>query len=232
MLKNLHFTQSRSGNIFFVDRAGNTGSVFLDLEIEATADFTVSTKPAFRQYAQGYHGLSGLAATGDFWLAYKDQSNNWIFTHKSTSGDAQLRTNANGTGVINVVVPASGTEFLVAFKGEGMLSIGFTGIWTNDIFDTGTNYFDFTSGTNNSWSTVSALFPEFNYNDETYIKVGDVSFDTVDEYDLINDIDFNAINLDLTVGVSYSSPFYYDFDINNVINAIEQAIIIAFDENY
>jgi hypothetical protein len=120
---------------------------------------------------------------------------------------------------------------LVAFKGSGMLAVGFTGIWTNDIFDTETNFFNFVSGDLNTRSEHSPLFPELMYNNENYLKVGDVSANSAGEYDRINGLDLQAVNLDLTVGLTNNSPFYYDFDINDVINAIEQAIIIEFDEN-
>ncbi|NOZ43645.1 MAG: hypothetical protein GXP45_00450 [bacterium] len=51
MEKTLHFTQSRSGNVYFIDRAGNTGSVFLDINLEPSANFIIYTRPAFREYA-------------------------------------------------------------------------------------------------------------------------------------------------------------------------------------
>jgi len=69
-----------------------------------------------------------------------------------------------------MIVPGTGKEYMVVFKGQGMLSVGFTGIWTNDIFDTGTNYFDFVSGSHNV-RQHSELFPQLLYLDENYIKV-------------------------------------------------------------
>jgi hypothetical protein len=83
MDKTLNFTQSRSGYVLFIDRAGNTGQIFLDLNIEATAAFTIITQPAFRQYAGEINGLSGLATTGDLWVAYKNDAGTWTFTHNA-----------------------------------------------------------------------------------------------------------------------------------------------------
>lgn len=232
MEKTLNFTQSREGYVLFVDRAGNTGEIYLDININPTIDATIITKPAFREKAQEYHTLSGLATTGDIRLAYKSSSE-WIYTHNSQSGDAKIKTNHNGTGIITMRVPISGAEYLVVFKGSGMLSVGFTGIWTNDILDLGTNLFDFVTWSNND-GDHEALFPSLPYKNSNYIKVGDVSHNSTGEYDLINELDLQAINTNLTIGLNpnIDDIFYYDFDINNVINAIEQAIIIEFDTNY
>lgn len=226
MEKTLFFTQSRSGYILFVDRAGNTWQVYLNLDIDPTIEATIITKPGFRDYAEEFYGLSGLASTWDIRLAYKENGE-WIFTHNSQSGDAQVKTNHNGTWTVRMIVPGTGKEYMVVFKGQGMLSVGFTGIWTNDIFDTGTNYFDFVSGSHNV-RQHSELFPQLLYLDENYIKVWDISNDSVDKYDFINEFDLQAINNSLTISLTQSIN-YYDFDINDVINAIEQAIIIEFD---
>lgn len=226
MEKTLNFTQTRSGYVYFIDRAGNTWRVFLDVNIEPAADFIIYTKPAFRENAL----LTGLSTTGEFWLAYKDGST-WSFTHNSViDWDAKIKTNYNGTGLVHAVVPVTGKEYLAVFKGSGMLAVGFTGIRTNDIYDTGTNIFDFVTKGNN-FGTISDIFPALPYNNENYIKVGDISLNTSGQYDLINGLDLDAINWALTVGLSFNAPNYYDFDINNVINAIEQAIVLEFDVN-
>jgi len=231
MEKDLHFTQSRSGDVLYIDRAWNTGFIFLDIDIETTTDFIIYAQPAFRENAGTFHGRSGLATTWDLWIAYRTW---WIgttrqFIHNSViANDAKVTLNSNGTGTINIAVPVSWCDYLVAFKWTGMLSIWFTGTWTNDIFNTSTNFFNFRSGTLNEVNTLFPLFPEHNYWGINYIKAWDVSYtSTGGGYDIINSLDLAAINWSLIVWVG--TNIRYDFDLNDTISAIEQSIIIQYD---
>lgn len=160
------FTESWEGYVYYSDIAGNTGAVWVDVNIEPKVTFTILGTPAFRDTTAN----GNLTLTGEIWLAYQSGST-WNFTHdsKNVLGDTQVVLNSEGTGAVSMVVPASGQNFLVVYKGTGMLSVGFTGVWTNDISDTATNYFDFRSGANNIGTNLSDIYPKVTYSDTDYI---------------------------------------------------------------
>ncbi len=71
---------------------------------------------------------------------------------------------------------------------------------------------------------------------------GDIDYAGLDSYDYIQGADLTTLNGSLTVGLGnipdldYRSnashtPYFYDFDLNRTISAIEQAIVIQFDED-
>lgn len=109
-----------------------------------------------------------------------------------------------------------------------MLSIGFTGIWENNVFDITTNVFDFTDRANN-YGTVGPIYPNFTFANQNYIPQGDIIATTSGRYDLINAFDLTAMNNNLTISSASIIPPYYDFDLNNAVNVLEQSAILQFD---
>lgn len=238
----IKFTESWSGNVYVSDIAGNTWVIPLNIVVEPKATFELRVSPAFRDNGPGNGTYTGLATQGDFWLA-KLSGSDWIFLHNSVlSGatDAAVTINPNGTGTVTTRIPASGDTYLVAFKGTGMLSIGWTGVWTHQSYsgdgqNVAINFLDFVhvggaaTGVAHTW-----IFPSLVYNTTGYIKAGDVAATGAGTWDYINGADLALINAGLSIGDPFPSStqqIYYDFDINSVINAIEQAIILQYDAN-
>jgi len=229
MTKTFRFTQTWSGYVLYIDRAGNTWSVFINVKVEPYVEFSIYTIPAFRQNAGTLNNRSGLATTGDIRLAYKTWiSENWIFNHNSAEGTGdQIGINYQGTWTVRMIPPGSGYEYLIVFKGSGMISVGFTWTRTNDIFDTNTNFFNFRTWQNNV-GTHSAIFPEQYYLGTNYIIAGDFADDTAAKYDRINEFDLTEVNNSLTIWV-FQWPNHYDVNLNSVIDAIEQAVVLRYD---
>jgi len=223
----IKFKESREGYILVSDIAGNTTGVRVDIDVEPKTTFTIITKHAFRATA------ADLSMTGDIRLGRYDTeaTNERIFTHNSINdNDAKVAIGVGGTGTVDMVTPASGKAFFVVFKGSGTLAVGFTGTWTNDITSGDTNIFDFTLSGNNR-GDASELFPYYYYSNEEYIIPGDVSSSTGGSYDIINAGDLVTVNGSLTIG-AFSEPYRMDFDINDTINAIEQAIVIQYNGEF
>ncbi len=226
------FTEDWAGYIYISDIAGNVTGVRVEVNVAPKVTFEVRGTPAFRDETHGANG--DLTLTGDIRLGYLSGNTEWVFTHDSrnVSTDDNVVLNSAGTGSVSMVVPASGATFLAVFKGTGMLSIGFTGIWRNDISDTGTNIIDFRSGATNisiNGPETTALFPNITYNAIEYIIAWDISLGS-GEYDYINSQDLTLINNSLNIGITPSIS-YYDFDINDTINAIEQAIVLNYNNS-
>jgi len=218
----IKFTETWSGYIYVSDIAGNVTGVFMEIDVEPVVRMDIYASLAFRDAA------NDLSTTGEIRLAYKDGSD-WTFTHNSiVAGDDKIVLNSAGTGFVNMQVPSSGQEYLIVMKATGAVSIGFTGIWTNDITDTSTNFFDFRSGAHNDlMGDHSTIYPNIVYENTGYIIAGDITWDAAGAYDVINAGDLTLINDSLTIWV-FSNPFWMDFDLNDTINAIEQAVIIQY----
>jgi len=219
MEHNITFGGQWTGYIVFRDRAGNTWAIYIEVDqLQSMKEFTIIARPAFR----GSPTYS--ITTGDFWLRelsgstrvenYNSNINSWT--------DEKVDLNINGTGLINVISPTSGKTYLVALKAPGQLSIGFTGIYNDDI-----TTFDFTDTGNSNLTINDGIYKSLQYQDIVYMKPGDISATNTGNYDLINNSDFGLLNNSLSRGVPWESlnPIY-DFDINSTISAIEQAIVI------
>jgi len=59
-----------------------------------------------------------------------------------------------------------------------------------------------------------------------YLKVGDIITDTIWTYDYIKDPDFTMMTNTLTLSSNILHPYRFDLDINNVINAFEQTMLL------
>ena len=229
MTKTVRFTESWSGFVIYSDIAGNTGEVFVDVTVIPQADFDVVVRPAFRKTANDY------SSTGDFWI-YENVAGTWNRLHNSMTEGATysgLVTDALGSGTLTIATPANGNEYMVVYKAEGMLAIGYTGVWENDITDFSTNVFDLTSGavlTTNFGASTAAVYPDLTYGGVHFIKQGDVDFGGANgSYDVIDgSVDGAAINYVLTIGTPTHLD-YYDFDMNGVVNVIEQSVELQFD---
>lgn len=217
------FTETWEGWVYYSDIAGNTGRAYFDIEVEPVATFEIIGLPAFREEA----GTKIL--TGNLWLA-RDNGTAWEFLYNSEldTNHPQIELNAEGTGSVTWIVPSSGQEFLVVFKGTGMTSIGFTGEWGANTTENAV--IDFTNIANNTGVSLGDIFPDIHYGGEQYIIAGDIKVDVSGAYDYINSADLALINWSLSVWVLPTSINHYDFDINNVINAIEQGIVINYND--
>lgn len=218
--QNIKFWGQWSGDIYFIDRAGNTGFISIEMtEIQARKEFTVIARPAFRpdnQYA---------VTSGDFWMRVQSGST-WTQNYNSNvnpSTDPVVTLNNNGTGSVTLIAPASGDVYLVAYKGSGLLSVWYTGV-----FDDSLTTFDLTDGTNpNLTLNYSSDYNPLVYQNVVYMKPADVIADGTGTYDqVVASTDLAAINTNLTVGATPLAYSRYDFDLNGVIAAPEQAIII------
>jgi len=217
------FTETRHGWVYYSDIAGNTGRVYIDVEVEPKVTFEIRGTPAFRDE------VGNKVLTGDIRLA-RDNGTAWEFTHNSSenSSHSNVTLNSNGTGSVTWVVPASGQEFLVVFKGTGMVSVGFTGVWGTNTTDGAV--IDFTSGTNNTGMTINTVYPQVTYGAFDYIIAGDIEAGTAGAYDYINSADLSLINSNLSIGALPSNINHYDFDLNEYINSIEQGIVINYND--
>jgi hypothetical protein len=223
MMHTVTFAQDWEWQICVEDRAGNESCI--DVEVAGIwlhQDLTITVRPAFRPDPAtsdtGYAILSW-----DFWFWVKSGTE-WTQNYNSainTWTNPKITTSPYGTGIVSLMTPASGTEYLVVFKWSGTLSAGFTWIWRDDISEF--NFF--------SWTYADNFNTEFVYkyvtwsDTEWYLKVWDVSVNGTWDYDSIVSADFSLINNNLTVGV-FNSPIRYDFDINYVISSMEQSMIL------
>jgi len=228
------FTQTWSGYVYYSDIAGNVSGVRVDVIVEPKVTFEIRVHPAFRDNAKDLSITSGHIR-----LATLSGNTERVFSHNSdiNSGtDSDVYINSNGTGTVDMIVPASWSTYLAVFKGTWMLSIWFTGIRTNNIKNTGTNYLDFSWARNGSNSVSGTIFPKIkdgtNLN-RFYTIAWDITVPSTGQYDYINawdltNSDLYAIN---KIELLTTTPkLYMDFDLNNTINAIEQAIIIQYHD--
>jgi hypothetical protein len=120
--------------------------------------------------------------------------------------------------MVSFIPPASGTLYLMAYKGSWTLSLWFTWIRNDDI-DT-LNFF--------SWTLAATLSNEFmfDYNNEYYLKVGDTVADDIWTYDFIKDPDFTLMTNYLTISWTPLHPSRFDLDSNDTINALEQTMLL------
>ena len=218
MIHEIIFAQDREGEICVEDRAGNESCMAMNVTgIGTMKELVITVRPAFRpdpSEVATWYSLIG----SDFWFWVKSGSV-WTQNYNSAKwADPKIDTNENGTGLVYIMTPATGAEYLVVFKWSGTLSAWFTGIWDNSITD-----MNFFSG---SFADNLASDYVYKYNGESYLKVGDVAAAGSWAYDYINDADFFEINNNLTIGTNSIPNYRYDFDINNVISSMEQSMVL------
>jgi len=161
-------------------------------------------------------------STGDFRLFEQTGTESWrqIFNSSKITTDIPIditywSENSSGQSIITgQLFPNSGEIYLAAFKLSWALTVGFTGIWNNNI--TGFNF----TNTNNQY-----LWPKLNYLNKNYLIIWDVNTNWEWAYDLIYWSDLSLLNTYLT-RFSTISKQIYDFDNNNYDTAIEQAMIL------
>ncbi len=217
------FTQTWSWMVYISDIAWNVTWVFVSVDVQPKVEFEIKVSPAFRDSA------NDLSTTWDFWFAYKHEWS-WTFGYNSETNnwtDPEVAINSNWTWSARIRVPASWDDYLVVFKWSWMLSVWFTWVWTNDINDTSTNYFDLSWWTT-VWTTWM-IYPNIKYASTRFEIWWDVSVSDTSEYDLMNSLDLSIINSNITIWAFDNSKLYMDFDLNSVISAIEQAIEIQYN---
>lgn len=112
----------------------------------------------------------------------------------------------------------------MTYKAYGILSIGFTGVYNDDM--TGFDFTD-TSNTNLMIQDYANNYNTLWYLTNAYMKPGDIVASNSGSYDRMNVSDFELLNNSLTLG--YNQDIYrqiYDYDLNDVLNSAEQAIHI------
>jgi len=166
-------------------------------------------------------------STWDFRLFEQTGTNSWREVYNSSQITTDTAINIDfdtslSTGLATItgqIFPSSGSTYLAVFKLEWALAVGYTGIWQETM-----TWFDFSDTSNN-------ILPEFAYDWQNYLYFGDVDQDGAWEYDYIHGADFTVINNHLTLDGSLINPLH-DFDYNNVVNALEQAMIISYLDVY
>lgn len=194
-------------------------AIFLDVNVTSTYKLLdITVRPAFRVGSSNSYSFSGA----DFWLFVKNWGIwNQVYNSAKGSGD-KINTDANWFATIFVLPPNNGDEYLVAFKWSGSLSIWYTGIWDHTI-----NWFNMFS-----WTVADMLPSNFviKYYDWqytwNYLKMWDVEANSSGNYDLIKDSDFSMMTYNLTTILNPSHPLCFDLDLNKMINALEQTIVI------
>lgn len=223
MIHNITFAQDREWQICVKDRAGNERCTYVVIAgIGSHKDLVITVKQAFRPDPS--ESVTGYAIVDwDFWFWVKSGTE-WTQNYnsaKNTNINPKITTSMHGTGIVSIMTPANGSEYLVVFKWSGTLSAGFTGIWSDAI--TELNFF--------SWAYANNFSDDFVYKydngtyREHYLKVWDVSVNGIWDYDYVITADFSLINNNLTIWL-FNSPIRYDFDLNNVISAMEQSMTL------
>jgi len=185
-----------------------------------TSNFTLTVRPAFRPTnTTTWYSLYNA----DFWIfVYDNGAWTWRYNSAKDLWDPKVSTDKDGLGVVSFVPPADGTLYLMAFKGSGTLSLWFTGIRDNTI--TWFNFF--------SWGLADSLDNEFMFTYYNwwitghYLKVGDLITYNSWTYDFIKDPDFAIMTNNLSLSSNILHPYRFDLDINNVINALEQTMLL------
>lgn len=228
MAHDITFTETRAGDIYVADIAGNITIIPVSVDVTPQVQFVVKAIPAYRNAVGDY------SSTGHFWVFENDGGRQTLHnSYLAPASYSGLDLGAGGTGRANIAVPANGNQFMIVYKAEGMLAVGVTGTWTRDVTDTANNIIDFSSG----GSLVSllgaadgSLYPAFANDGVNYLYQGDVDA-TGNRYELIDNFDLTAIELRLTTD-TVSNLGQYDFDLNNAVNIIEQAVELQSDTTY
>lgn len=223
MIHKIVFAQDREWEICVVDRAGNESCFAIDVfGIGEMKELIITARPAFRPESSNNTGYSIL--DWDFWFWVKSWSE-WTQNYNSAkNNDPKITINKNWTGLVYIMTPPVGSEYLVVFKWSGTLSAWFTGIWDDSITDM--NFFTGTYADNLSQDYVYKLNNAGII--ENYLKVWDIWVSNSWQYDSINTEDFSLINHYLTKWTNYEPgyKYRYDFDINNVVSSMEQSMIL------
>jgi len=196
---------------------------FIDASVNpSTSGFNLIIRPTFRPSSLVNNTWYSIS-NADFWLfIYQSGSWTWLYNSAKNSLDPKITTNKHGVGLVSLIPPASGTLYLLAFKGSGTLSLWCTGIRNSDIRSF--NFF--------SWELADRMDSEFmfKYYDWSitgnYLKVWDITSDTTWNYDLIKDPDFTIMTNKLTLSSNITHPHWFDLDLNGVINALEQTMLL------
>jgi len=195
---------------------------FIDVYVTpVTTDFTLTVRPTFRpSWGNTWYSIT----EADFRL-FTYENSVWTQLYnsaKNPSANPKINIGKHGTGIVSFIPPVSGTLYLLALKGSGTLSLWYTGIRNDNI--TWFNFF--------SWALADSLDNEFMFKyyawwiTGNYLKVWDTTADTTWNYDWIKDSDFTLMTNKLTLSSAITHPYRFDLDLNNVINALEQTMLL------
>jgi hypothetical protein len=188
---------------------------------DACSSYKVIARPAFR--TDNWYAFSGA----DFWLLVQTW---WVWTplYSSLSWDSALDFDRNGYAQFNMIRPALWTEYMVVLKPKWALAVWYTWIW-----DATTWEFNMFSG--NFANMISDRFVFKQFSDAVtwnYLRMWDVVDQTSFVYDIITDSDFAEISNNLTLGTNTIPQFWYDFDVNGVVSAMEQSMLLQSYNKY
>lgn len=184
--------------------------------VNTTKYLTVASIPTFRDRIGDY------SSTGDMWIFVQSgATRTQAYNSSKNANQTGVNVWASGTGLVILSggLLQSGDSYLAVYKPTGGLSIGYTGIRSDDL--TG---FDFTV-------TNPNLYPQMQYEGTTYTKLGDVESSSSPRWDYINEFDLTEINYKLNQK-DVQNKGLYDFDGNSTTNVIEQSAIIQFDSHW
>ena len=195
--------------------------VFIDAQITPlTSDFRLTVRPAFRP---SNNNTWYSIRNADFWIfVYDNGAWTWLYNSAKNPWSPKVSTDKDGVGVVSFIPPINGTVYLMAFKGSWTLSLWFTGIRNDTI--TWFNFF--------SWALADSLDSEFMFKyyawwiTGNYLKVWDLITYNSWTYDFIKDPDFAIMTNNLSLSSNTLHPYRFDLDINNVINALEQTMLL------
>ena len=201
----------------------STRWVFLDAQVTPlTSNFPIMVRPAFRPgslWNNTWYSIVGA----DVWIfVYENGGWTWLYNSVKNIWNPKITTDKYGAGIVSFIPPASWTLYMMALKGSWTLSLGFTGIWNNDIASF--NFF--------SWTLANSLDSEFMFKypewwvTGNYLKVGDIIADTTWNYDFIKDPDFTLMTNNLSTSSNPLHPYRFDLDLNSVINALEETMLL------
>lgn len=194
-------------------------AIFLDANVFSSAkEFAITVRPAFRRFQWDWYSIP----QADFWLfSYEWWVRNEIYNSSKNILNPKIDIDTNGFGIVNLVPLSSGTQYLVAFKWSGTISVWYTGVWDDNL-----NAFNFFSG------EIANKLPDdyvFKYPvwwvTWNYLRVWDLA-NSPWTYDLIKDPDFTLMTNSLTISFGALHLDWYDLDRNNKINALEQTMLL------
>jgi len=194
-------------------------AIFLDVDVTSSARvFDVIVRPAFRRTNGDGYSLP----QSDFWLfEYQWWVWNEIYNSSKNLSDPKIDIDTDGISSVVFVPPVNGNQYLVAFKWNGAISVGYTGIWDASI--SSFNFFSGDIADNLSSDYVFKYFAWwFTWN---YLRAWDLAND-IWTFDLIKDADFTLMTDSLTVSFGALHPDWYDLDRNTKINALEQTMLL------
>lgn len=194
-------------------------AIFLWADVNSLSNnYNILVKPAFRRSNWDWYAIE----EADFWF-FVYQNGQWQeFYNSSKSWDPKIDIDSDGLWNVTLIPPLDGTQYLVALKWSGTISVGYTWLWSDSI--SGFNFFSGIIADNLSNEYV------FKYYDNSftgnYLRVWDTTATHSGNYDIIVDSDFTLMTENLTISFTWDHKEWFDLDKNEKINALEQTMVL------